>query len=381
MERRTVPFNRPDIEGRELFLIAQSVLSRHMSGSGTFTEQVRAVLEKRLDTPRAFLTPSCTAALEMAALLCDIEPGDEVILPSFTFVSTANAFVLRGARPVFVDVREDTLNMDERLVAASVTSRTRVIAPVHYAGVSCDMDPILEVARGRGLKIVEDAAQAVGSTYRGRPCGTLGDFGAFSFHETKVFMCGEGGALAVASPAQAQRAEVVSEKGTDRSRFLRGEVDKYTWREPGSSYLMADICAAFLLGQLERWEEILSRRRRIYLHYLERLQGLAARGDVGLPHVPDYATTNAHIFFVLAADAAERSRLFAHAAEHGVNIVSHYIPLHLSPYGRRFGQGPGDLPKTEDLSARLGRLPLYNSMSETEVDYVCDVLLGFYGRK
>lgn len=379
MSRHLIPFNRPELEGRELFFIAQSVLSRSMSGSGTFNGRVRQVLRERLGAGEPFLTPSCTSALEMAAVLCDLSPGDEVILPSFTFVSTANAFLLRGARPVFVDVRPDTLNMDEKLLPAAATPRTRVVAPVHYAGVSCDMDAISAFARPRGIRVVEDAAQAVGSTWRGRACGTLGDLGAFSFHETKVFTCGEGGALSVNDPAVAARAEVVAEKGTDRTRFFRGEVDKYTWRELGSSYLMADICAAFLLGQLERWDEILARRRSIYAGFRERLAALERTGKARLPIVPEHAITNAHLFFLLVGGPDERARLIAHAEARRIQLCSHYVPLHLSPQGRKFGQGPGDLPVTEDVSQRLVRVPLYNSMTEADVALVCDTILGFYG--
>lgn len=353
-----------------------------MSGSGAFTRRVRELLGQRLGASSRgiVLTPSCTAALELAALLCDLEPGDEVVMPSFTFTSTANAFVLRGARPVFVDIRPDTLNLDERLLEAAVGPRTRAVVPVHYAGVSCEMDPILELARRRGLRVVEDAAQAVGSTYRGRPCGTHGDLVAFSFHETKVFYCGEGGALVVNDPGLVPRAEVIAEKGTDRSAFFRGEVDKYTWRDVGSSYLMADICAAFLLGQLERWDETVTRRLAAYQRYRERLAPLEAKG-VRLPVVPPHCSSNSHIFYLLTTTAAERDALIESAKERRVQIIFHYIPLHEAPYGRRFGQGPGDLPVTEALSRRLVRLPLHNNMTLELVDRVCEVVLGFYGER
>jgi dTDP-4-amino-4,6-dideoxygalactose transaminase len=374
-----VEFNKPTVEGRELFYIAQSVLALRMSGSGPFSARVREILREQTGSRQVCLTPSCTAALEMAAVLCNVEPGDEVVLPSFTFVSTANPFILRGARPVFVDVREDTLNIDERKIPAALSPKTRAIVPVHYAGVPCDMDPILALARPRGIHVVEDAAQAVGSSYRGKACGTIGVMGTWSFHETKVFYCGEGGALSVNDPVLERRAEVVAEKGTNRAEFFRGEVDKYTWREVGSSYLMADICAAFLAGQLERWDDILERRRRTYERYQERLAPLVGRGDVRLPVVPGYARTNHHIFFLIANDPDERARLITHAKERGVQLIFHYVPLHDSPFGRRFGQGHGDLPRTEDLAARLVRLPLHNNMTREDADLVCDAILGFYG--
>lgn len=373
-----VAFNCPTIEGRELYYIAQSVISKNTSGSGSFCQRGRTFLRQRLGSQQICLTPSCTAALEMAAVLCDLGPGDEVVMPSFTFVSTANAFLMRGARPVFVDIRPDTLNMDETKIEAALTPRTRVVVPVHYAGVSCEMDTINAVAQRHGLRVVEDAAQAVGSTFRGKACGTLGDLGAYSFHETKVFHCGEGGALSVNTADLVRRSEIVAEKGTNRAEFFRGEVDKYTWRELGSSYLLADICAAFLVGQLELWDDILARRRRSWDRYRERLAFLERRGDLRMPVIPAHVQSNFHIFYLLTNTPEARDRLITHAREMGVQLLFHYIPLHESSFGKQFGRGPGDLPITEDLSRRLVRVPLFNSMTVAEVDTVCDAVESFY---
>ena len=306
----------------------------------------------------------------MAALLCDLEPGDEVILPSFTFVSTANAFVLRGAKPVFVDIRRDTLNIDERLIEQAVTPRTRVIAPVHYAGVACEMDVINEIAARRSLRVVEDAAQAVGATYKGEFLGTLGDFAAYSFHETKNFVCGEGGAFLAASRRDFERAEIVREKGTNRSQFFRGQVDKYTWVDVGSSYLPSEILAAFLYAQLEHMPEIAGRRRHIYERYRAELQPLADCGLLTLPTVPADCGSNHHLFHILLADLDTRTALLDHLKRAGILATFHYVPLHTSPVGVRFGYRAGMLPITEAVSDRLVRLPFYAGMSETDISTV-----------
>ena len=357
--REPVPFNWPSMVGRELDYISQAVHGGHLAGDGPFTRRCQEWLERRCGARRVLLTHSCTAALELAALLCGVGEGDEVLMPSFTFVSTANAFVLRGARPVFVDVRPDTLDLDERRLEAAITERTRAVVPVHYAGVACDMDVILEVARRHSLRVIEDAAQGLGATYRGRPLGVLGDLGCWSFHETKNFISGEGGALAIQDPALIERAEILREKGTDRARFFRGEVDKYTWVDVGSSYLPSELVAAYLFAQLERADEILRRRREIFETYRRELANLEAAGRVRLPVVPPDCEHNGHLFYLLLADEGERDGLIRHLKAADVGAVFHYVPLHESPMGRRLGYRRGDLPVTEDVSRRLVRLPCF----------------------
>lgn len=372
-----IPFNKPHMTGKELWYIAQAHANGHLAGDGNFTRQCSRWLEARTGASKALLTHSCTAALEMAAILADLEPGDEVIMPAYTFVSTANAFVLRGAVPVFVDVRPDTLNIDERLIEAAITARTRAIVPVHYAGVACEMDTIMDIARRHDLLVVEDAAQAVMASYKGRPLGAIGHMGALSFHETKNIISGEGGALLVNAPGRAERAEIIREKGTNRSRFFRGQVDKYTWVDVGSSYLPSDILAAFLAAQLEDWQEIQGRRRRVWLNYNEQLAGWAATHGVGLPVVPEYCDQPYHMFYLLLPSLEQRTALIRHLRDRGILAVFHYLPLHLSDMGLQFGGRAGDCPVTESISDRLLRLPLFKDLSESDQARVIDAVCEF----
>jgi len=374
-----IPFNRPGLAGNELRYIQESVDSGRISGDGVFTERCRRLLEELLGARQVLLTTSCTTALELAALLLDLGPGDEVIMPSFTFVSTANAVVLRGARPVFADIRPDTLNLDERLLAAIVTPRTRAILPVHYAGVGCEMDAIMTVARQHGLEVIEDNAHGLFGAYRGRPLGSLGGLAAQSFHETKNISCGEGGALVINDERYADRAEILREKGTNRSRMFRGLVDKYTWVDVGSSALPSDILAAFLYAQLEARDSIQDKRRRIWEGYARELPAWARGLGIRLPSVPAHCEQPYHLFFLITASLDQRTRLIAHLKERGVLAVFHYLPLHLSEMGQRLGGKPGDCPVTEDLSDRLLRLPLYNDLGEADQAYVIESLHAFGG--
>jgi dTDP-4-amino-4,6-dideoxygalactose transaminase len=374
-----IPFNRPGLAGNELRYIQESVDSGRISGDGVFTEKCRRVLEALLGARQVLLTTSCTTALELAALLLDLVPGDEVIMPAFTFVSTANAVVLRGARPVFADIRPDTLNLDERQLPALVTPRTRAILPVHYAGVGCEMDVILDVARRHGLEVIEDNAHGLFGTYRGRPLGSLGGLAAQSFHETKNISCGEGGALVINDARYAERAEILREKGTNRSRMFRGLVDKYTWVDVGSSALPSDILAAFLYAQLEARDTIQQKRRRIWECYARELPSWARDRGIRLPFVPPHAEQPYHLFFLVTASLDQRTRLIAHLKARGILAVFHYLPLHLSEMGLRLGGKPGDCPVTEDLSDRVLRLPLYNDLGETEQAYVIESLHAFAG--
>jgi len=359
-----IPFNRPGLVGNELPYMAEAIGHGHISGDGTFTRKCHRLLEQKLGVSRALLTTSCTHALEMAGLLLELQPDDEVIVPSFTFVSTINAFVLRGARPVFADIRPDTLNLDEERLEALVTPRTRAIVVVHYAGVGAEMDRIPEVARRHGVAVVEDNAQGLFGRYRGRHLGTLGALATLSFHETKNVTCGEGGALLVNDARYAERAEILREKGTNRSRFFRGEVDKYTWVDVGSSYLPSDLLAAFLYAQLEAWETIQARRRRIWEYYHEHLQALSDEYGIRLPAVPAHCVQPYHMFYVLLRSEAQRQAVIADLKAQGILSVFHYLPLHLSEMGARFGGKPGDCPVTEDVSHRLLRLPFYNDLEE-----------------
>ena len=354
-----IKFNQPYMTGRELWLISQAHAAGHLSGDGRFTRQCHEWLERQTGCRKALLTHSCTAALEMSALLLDLAPGDEVIMPSFTFVSTANAFVLRGAVPVFVDIRADTLNLDEALVEAAITPRTRAICVVHYAGVACEMDAIMDIAARHGLAVVEDAAQAIFSTYRDRPLGSIGAFGALSFHETKNVISGEGGALLVNDEAFVERAEVIREKGTNRSKFFRGQVDKYTWVDVGSSYLPGEIVAAFLAAQFEEAEAITRRRLAIWDRYHAWAAPHEARGAVRRPIIPAHCRHNAHMYYLLLPSLDARQAFIAHLREQGIGAVFHYIPLHSSPAGLRHGRADGPLPVTDDASDRLVRLPLW----------------------
>ena len=356
-----IPFNKPHLTGREFDCVKEAVARGQLAGNGEFTKRCQAWLQQRLGAPKVLLTHSCTAALEMCALLLDLEPGDEIIMPSFTFVSTANAFVLRGAKPVFVDIRPDTLNIDETRVEAAVTPRTRAVVVVHYAGVGCDMDPIVAVARRHGLVVIEDAAQALLASYRGRPLGSIGDLAAISFHETKNIQCGEGGALVMNDARWAERAEILWEKGTDRSKFVRRQVDKYTWVDVGSSYLPGEITAAFLWPQLEEADAITAARLALWQSYLEASTELRSAG-IELPVVPADCAHNAHLFRVLLPRHVPRHDVLATLNERGVNAVFHYVPLHSAPAGRRFGTTSGSLDVTDDCSARLVRLPLWVGM-------------------
>lgn len=358
-----VPFNKPYMTGKELYYIAEAKFGNMLAGDGPFTKRCHQWLEQRTGCAKALLTHSCTAALEMAALLLDIQPGDEIIMPSFTFVSTANAFVLRGGVPVFVDIRADTLNLDERLIEAAITQRTKAIVPVHYAGVACEMDTIMGIARRHGLKVVEDAAQGVMSSYKERALGSLGDLGAYSFHETKNVISGEGGALLVNDPELVLRSEIIREKGTDRSRFFRGEVDKYTWQEVGSSFLPGELIAAFLCAQLEEAEAITNDRLASWTRYHELLEPLEDTGILRRPVVPEGCQHNAHMYHVLLAPEIDRQLVLNELKRNEIYSVFHYVPLHSSPAGQRYGRMHGSLEVTIRQSERLIRLPLWVGLS------------------
>ncbi len=377
-----IPFNKPTAVGAELANIADALARGHLSGDGYYTKRSQQWLEDRLGCRKALLTHSCTGALEMAAILCDLAPGDEVIMPSYTFVSTANAFALRGAVPVFVDVRADTVNIDERLIEAAITPRTKAIAVVHYAGVACEMDAIMDIANRHNLLVVEDAAQALLATYKGRNLGTIGHFGCISFHETKNLISGEGGALLINDERFIERAEIVREKGTNRSRFLRGEVDKYTWVDIGSSFLPSELVAAFLEAQLAHGDEVIARRRAIWARYYAGLSALAKAGAFELPRA-EYGdrVANAHIFYVLPDSLATRMALAAHLKARDMLSVSHYVPLHSSPGGQRWGRASGSFGVTDDLAARLLRLPIYYGITDAEVDAVIDTVKAFYAAR
>ncbi len=373
-----IPFNKAHLAGKELYYIAQAVLAGELKGDGPFTHKCHAWLEAAFKTKKALLTPSCTAALELAAMLMDLHPEDEVLMPSFTFVSTANAFMLSGAKPRFVDIREDTLNIDERLLPALINDRTRGICVVHYAGVACDMDPIMEIANQHSLAVVEDAAHAALATYKGRPLGSIGHLGALSFHETKNFSCGEGGAILINQSDLQSRAEILREKGTDRSRFFRGEVDKYTWQDIGSSFLPSEIIAAFLYAQLEQAENINAARMQLWIRYRDELTALEELGVFRLPKIPDYSGHNAHMFYFLVETKEIRSKLLRFLVDQGVSAVFHYVPLHTAPMGCKLGYKPGMLPVTEDLSERLVRLPLFVGLSNTDQDFVINKVKQFF---
>ncbi|MCK8497073.1 dTDP-4-amino-4,6-dideoxygalactose transaminase [Myxococcus fulvus] len=373
----TIPFNRLQMLGDEAKFIEQALANSHLMGDGGFTRKCHALLEQTLGVGRALLTTSCTHALEMAGLLLDLKPGDEVIVPSFTFVSTANAFVLRGARPVFADIRPDTLNLDERKVESLITERTRLIVPVHYAGVGCEMDTLLEIAGRRGVAVVEDNAHGLFGRYRGRALGTFGSFSTLSFHETKNVSCGEGGALLVNDPRHVERAEIIREKGTNRSRFFRGMVDKYTWVDVGSSYVMSDLLAAFLYGQLLEHERIQSRRRALWETYHRELAGWAAAQGVSQPHVPAECEQAYHMYYLLMPSLEVRTRFIQQVRQQGINAVFHYLPLHVSDMGRTFGGQAGDCPVTESISDRLVRLPFFSTMTEQEQATVLTAVRDF----
>jgi dTDP-4-amino-4,6-dideoxygalactose transaminase len=369
-----IPFNKPYMTGKELWYIAQAHSRGHLAGDGSFTSLCNRWIEQRTGSAKALLTHSCTAGLEMAALLADVQPGDEVIMPSYTFVSTANAFVLRGAVPVFVDIRPDTLNLDEKLVEDAITPKTRAIVPVHYAGVGCEMDEIMNIARRHELLVIEDAAQAVMSSYKGRPLGSIGDLAAVSFHETKNVISGEGGALLVNNPRFAERAEIIREKGTNRSQFFRGQVDKYTWVDIGSSYLPGEIIAAFLWAQMEEADAITRRRLAMWGTYHQWFAEAERAGKLRRPVVPGHCVHNAHMYYVLLPDLQRRTAVIDKLREAGVYSVFHYIPLHSAPAGRKYGRACGELKVTDDVADRLLRLPMWVGLEEQQVNVIQRIL-------
>ena len=372
-----IDFNRPVIVGKEMQYIADAVATGKISGDGVYTKKVHALLEHQLDVPRALLTTSCTHALEMSAILLDIQPGDEVIIPDFTFVSTVNAFVLRGAKPVFIDVRPDTLNLDETRLEDLITPKTKAIVPVHYAGVGCEMDTIMEIARRHNVAVVEDNAHGLFAKYREKNLGSFGAMATQSFHETKNFSSGEGGALLINEPRYIERAEIIREKGTNRSRFFRGQVDKYTWVDIGSSYLPSDILAAYLYGQLEQREKIQSHRQHLWERYNSDLKDWAYAHEVQMPFVPAHAEQAYHMFYMLLPTLELRQGLIAHLRERNIQAVFHYLPLNLSDMGRSFGGQPGGCPVTERISDQLVRLPFHNVLSDSDQDRVIESILEF----
>ena len=377
-QKSKTPFNKPFIVGKELFYISKAVLDGKLSGDGKFTKLCHEWLVNNLGCFKSLLVHSCTAALEMAAILCDIKPGDEIIMPSFTFVSTANAVVLRGGVPVFVDIRQDTLNIDEKLIEKAITPKTRAIVAVHYAGVSCDMDTIMDIASRHKLYVVEDAAQALLSKYKDRYLGSIGHLGCLSFHETKNIISGEGGALLLNDETLFERAEIIREKGTNRSRFFRGEVDKYTWVDIGSSYLPSELIGAFLFAQLEMAEEIISERMHIYQQYMKLLRLLEEKGYILLPYEDENSTPNGHMLYFFTRSNNERHDLIDYLKSKDIDAVFHYIPLHSSPAGIKFSRTSGDMKFTNDLSSKLIRLPLFYGMKDHEINNVVDKIYTFY---
>jgi len=379
IQMKKINYNKPFIVGKELYNIAQAVIeNKKLSGDGEFTAKCQQWLNNTLSTEKTLLTNSCTAALEMAALLADIQPGDEVIMPSFTFVSTANAFVLRGGIPVFIDIRKDTLNMDETKIEAAITAKTKAIVPVHYAGYPCEMDRIMDIAKKYNLIVIEDAAQALLSEYKGKKLGTIGDFGTLSFHETKNIISGEGGALLVNNPEYSERSEVIWEKGTNRKQFFRGEVNKYTWVDLGSSFLPSEITAAFLWAQLENAEIIIEDRKKSCNSYYEHLKELQSSGKVILPHRQKDLIANGHIFYLITRTSEEQAALIQHLNKSLIKAIFHYVPLHSSPAGLNFGRSHGTMDITDDLSSRIVRLPLYYGLINEEIQRVVKCILGFY---
>lgn len=373
-----VAFNVPPYAGKENEYIDQAIKNRKICGDGEFTKKCSGWLEDHTGSSKTLLTTSCTHATEMAAILADIKPGDEVIMPSYTFVSTADAFVLRGAKVVFVDIRPDTMNIDETRIEKAITDKTRAIIPVHYAGVGCEMDSIMEIASEHGLMVIEDDAQGLMSTYKGRPLGTFGDFGCISFHETKNYSMGEGGCLLIRDETMIERAEIIREKGTNRTKFLRGQIDKYTWVDAGSSYLPSDINAAYLYAQLEIADRINGDRLSAWNRYYELLDPLAKAGKIDLPYIPEYCQHNAHMFYIKARDIEERTALIAKLKADGILAAFHYIPLHNSPAGQRFGRFSGEDIYTTAESERLLRLPMYYGLAGDDIRSVCDSIKEFY---
>ena len=372
-----IDFNRPAFVGSELEYIQDAIHRGMLCGDGIYTKKCSQWMEKEFDVSRVMLTTSCTHALEMAAFLCDIQPGDEVIMPSYTFVSTADAFVLRGAKIVFVDIRPDTMNLDEKLIEQAITPKTKVIVPVHYAGVACEMDTIMDIAHRHGLKVVEDAAQGVDACYKGKALGTIGDFGCYSFHETKNFTMGEGGALLFQKEEYLEKAEILREKGPDRSKFFRGQVDKYRWMDYGSSYLPSELNAAYLYAQLEAKDKIQKKRMEIYEYYHRNLADLAAEGKVEQPYVPQECEHNAHMYYLKVKDMKVRTRLLAYLRENGICSVFHYVPLHSAPAGQKFGRFAGEDVYTTKESERLLRLPMFYNLDMEDVKRIVDVIHKF----
>ena len=372
-----IDFNRPAFVGSELEYIQDAIHRGMLCGDGIYTKKCSQWMEKEFDVSRVMLTTSCTHALEMAAFLCDIQPGDEVIMPSYTFVSTADAFVLRGAKIVFVDIRPDTMNLDEKLIEQAITPKTKVIVPVHYAGVACEMDTIMDIAHRHGLKVVEDAAQGVDACYKGKALGTIGDFGCYSFHETKNFTMGEGGALLFQKEEYLEKAEILREKGTDRSKFFRGQVDKYRWMDYGSSYLPSELNAAYLYAQLEAKDKIQKKRMEIYEYYHRNLVDLAAEGKVEQPYVPQDCEHNAHMYYLKVKDMKVRTRLLAYLRANGICSVFHYVPLHSAPAGQKFGRFAGEDVYTTKESERLLRLPMFYNLDMEDVKRIVDVIHKF----
>lgn len=379
MSVETIPFNKPFMTGKELWYISQAHHNGQLSGDGPFTKKCHEWLEQQTGCGKALLTHSCTAALEMAAILADIQPGDEVIMPSYTFVSTANAFVLRGGVPVFVDIREDTLNLDERLIEAAITPKTKAIVPVHYAGVGCEMDTIMDIANRHNLLVIEDAAQGLMSTYKGKPLGSIGHLGCLSFHETKNVISGEGGALLVNDERFAERAEIIREKGTNRSKFFRGQVDKYTWCDIGSSYLPGELIAAFLYAQLEEAQRITDDRLSTWLKYNSKLKSLEESSIAKRPYMPEYCVHNAHMYYLLV-DHMLRNKLIHHLKNNNITSVFHYIPLHSSPAGLRYGRTCGNMTVTERTSSQLIRLPIWANINQKNIDYICNCVADYLGK-
>ena len=373
-----ISFNVPPYVGKEKEYVSQAIDNHKICGDGEFTKKCSAWIEEKTGTEKALLTTSCTHATEMAALLCDIQPGDEIIMPSYTFVSTADAFVLRGAKVVFVDIRPDTMNIDEKKIEAAITKKTKAIVPVHYAGVSCEMDTIMDIARRHNLCVIEDAAQGVMSRYKGKALGTIGDFGCYSFHETKNYSMGEGGALLIKNADMIESAEILREKGTNRSKFFRGQIDKYTWVNYGSSYLPSELNAAYLWAELEEADKINENRLASWNHYYEGLSELSEQGKIDLPVVPEGCEHNAHMFYIKAKDLEERTRLISFMKEQGVGCVFHYIPLHSAPAGRKFGRFYGEDVYTTRESERLMRLPMYYGLEAEQIDYVIEKIKEFY---
>lgn len=373
-----IHFNVPPVVGNELQYMEEAIKNRKICGDGIFTKKCSAWMEEKTGTAKALLTTSCTHAIEMSAILSNIQPGDEVIMPSYTFVSTADAFVLRGAKVIFVDIRPETMNIDERLIEEAVTERTKAIVPVHYAGVSCKMDEICDIAKRHNLFVIEDAAQGVMSFYKGKPLGTLGDYGCYSFHETKNYSMGEGGALLIKDPKNIERAKIIREKGTNRSKFFRGQIDKYTWMDAGSSYLPSDLNAAYLWAQFEKAEEILNDRMTSWNLYNQLLKELEDQGYIVLPEIPEECTHNAHMFYIKTKDLEERQNLISFLKEKGIGAVFHYIPLHSAPAGKKYGEFFGKDIYTTSESERLLRLPLYYGLKEQDVMYITEQVKKFY---